>query len=354
MNKGEKSTQRYCRNCHYPIPTIATYCPNCSQKYTTGRVSIGQLLKQLVSNLFNLDSKLFMTLGSLFIPARLTINYFKGQHQRYASPFRVFLVTTLLSLTIISLFISRQDLGLDVSPFSEEIKTAERKAYIHEMDTISEEIRQEFPEVVVSQALDSLHKKMAVDKAGSSAPYFNTVRFSSFLKDSIEEIRLVPSDLNLSIDEIYEKYEVTDLIDQIAVRQIVKFIKSEGMSSFIQYLIGNTIWLMLLFLPSMALLLQLLYIRQSYYYVEHLVFLLHYHSFGFMLIGLFFGLQIFVPNNPLYLIIPVLVYLYAALYKRYQQGWFKTLVKYWIFILVYLILYIVFFSIISIISFFLF
>jgi len=295
-----------------------------------------------------------MTLGALFIPARLTINYFKGQHQRYASPFRVFLVTTLLSLTIFSLFISRQDLGLNQSPFSENLKDAEREVYLHEMDTLSQEIKQGFTGKEVTHALDSLHKRMAGNRTSPSEAYFNVVRASSFLKDSIEEIKLSPSDLNLSIDEIYEKYEVDNLVDRIAVRQLVKFIKSEEYSTFVQYLVGNTIWLMLLLLPSMALFLQLLYIRQSRYYVEHLVFLLHFHSFAFLLAGLYFAWRIFFDSQILLLIVPIILYLYIAMYQHYQQGWFKTLIKYFIFNFAYGILYIIFFALISFTSFLLF
>ena len=96
---------------------------------------------------------------------------------------------------------------------------------------------------------------------------------------------------------------------------------------------------------------RLIYFRQHRLYVEHLVFVLHTHTFFFLLFGTIFavdavaqslGTKIPMLEVPItWLIATGIVTFYNVLaYKRfYGQGWGKTLVKGWFLLNGYLFLF---------------
>lgn len=84
--------------------------------------------------------------------------------------------------------------------------------------------------------------------------------------------------------------------------------------------------MMFLMLPVFALLLKLLYVRGSRYYVEHFVFALHLHAFAFTC----YLVMIVTRFPPLTTVLAMwmFVYLFAAMKRVYRQGWFVTGMKY--------------------------
>jgi hypothetical protein len=96
--------------------------------------------------------------------------------------------------------------------------------------------------------------------------------------------------------------------------------------------------MMFLFLPVMALVMKLAYPLSGRYYAEHLLFLVHYHSFFyiFSLLLILFeqGGERLAPGTlPTGLIngaafLYLMVYLFRALRRVYGQGFWLTLFKY--------------------------
>ena len=140
---------------------------------------------------------------------------------------------------------------------------------------------------------------------------------------------------------------------KMILRQATKF--KQGGRGIIEYFISKLSITLLLMMPFLALILMLLYIRHDYYYVEHLVFTLHFHAFAFLLIlalGLFGS---YLPEGVLALaILSMFIYLYLALKRVYGQGWWKTFVKFWGIFWGYLLIAIFFSVIAMFISFLLF
>lgn len=124
--------------------------------------------------------------------------------------------------------------------------------------------------------------------------------------------------------------------------------------SFLSYLLGNLIWLVALMTPALALLLKLLYIRRRRYFVEHLVFSFHYHAFAFVVFSIaffFFGSDMLAafqsekdvnwgvhPAHSIALAL-VLIYLFVAMKRVYQQGFIKTFLKFWVLNVSYLFIF---------------
>jgi len=98
----------YCGNCQSPIDD-ANYCASCGQKNTDGRIGFGEFFSVLFSTVFNLESKFFKTIREIFIPGKLTNEWFKGRHKPYFHPVRLFIVTALLLIAALSPFITNKN-----------------------------------------------------------------------------------------------------------------------------------------------------------------------------------------------------------------------------------------------------
>jgi hypothetical protein len=115
--------------------------------------------------------------------------------------------------------------------------------------------------------------------------------------------------------------------------------------SFINQLLDNIPAGLFVLLPLMALVLKMLYPLSKRYYVEHLLFVLHFHAFFFLILTLqilfsrmagWFGFPATITNLSVFAVsLYVPVYLYKAMRRVYAQGRAITLLKYFLLILTY-------------------
>jgi len=90
--------------------------------------------------------------------------------------------------------------------------------------------------------------------------------------------------------------------------------------------------LLFLLLPLFALYMKLLYLKRSHFYVEHLVFALHFHTLIFIVLLL----SKVLPGAALpVLVLLGLVYLTLSLRRVYEQSWGVTLIKLLVLMVVY-------------------
>jgi hypothetical protein len=117
--------------------------------------------------------------------------------------------------------------------------------------------------------------------------------------------------------------------------------------NFAPYILNQSVWMMLLLMPFLAILLKLPYIRRAYYYVEHLIFSFHTHTFVFVLLITLILLGSWPPAGPymeqLWLggFLLVEVYFFMALRRVYRQGAVKTFLKFGLLNMFYLISFLV-------------
>jgi hypothetical protein len=133
------------------------------------------------------------------------------------------------------------------------------------------------------------------------------------------------------------------------------------LSDFIQSLMHHFPQILFISLPFVALILKLLYIRQKiFYYVSHTIFTIHLYIFVFIAMLFEIGIQqlerlhglgwVYFISNLLTLII--LFYLYKAIRNFYEQGRFKTIIKYILFLFSFFILIVFLFIVFAFISIF--
>jgi len=378
-----------CRNCKQEIIQVK-FCPNCGQKNTDGKISVAEFFSVFLSTVFNLESKLFQTMRDIFIPGKLTIEWFKGRHKPYFHPVRLFIVFALLLIAAITKSIGdlnsgassyekraqkeihRKEFATEINEFSKRFNTHPEKKRVLDslVSSVSSKLRLSREEWALTaeknnikskgKSIIELENELRTSMGDSAFQVVKNLTISSHKtnKDSIDlsnfnmmnlgssavqNIKISNEDfLNLPLDKIAEKYKIEGTMNKILFRQKIKLIKEQ--EGFFLFLLTNSLWIGLLMMPVFALLLKLLYFRRNYYFVEHLIFSFHIHSFCFLLFTVIILLSNYTDDwlfGITFLII--LLYLYKAIKSVYGQGRLKSIIKLIIMTVIYFILFICFF-----------
>ncbi len=344
--------EKLCLNCEAILPENAKFCPACGQKNSDGRIKFIHLIGDFFSHFFNLDYTIFPTLRDLLVPGKLTRQYFMGRHKKYVSPLRIFLLATIFLIAALSFVIQFNNFEM------EEIKEARaarlQMEFVADFDTAAVKVMQTFKGGNVKKSIDSLRSKIPI--INNIRARKDSIKINSIVKIEGEGIDVIISadDFeNLSPKEVAEKYEVGDFWKQMLLQQSIKFMKDPR--SFFRYSIGKVLWLGFFMMPILALLYKLLYVRRNFYYVEHLVFGYHVHTFVFILTGLY--LFISKQISPAFSSIPIIIiaiYIFLSMKRFYRQGILKTFIKYWIAVFAYFFIFTLSSVLIFIVSFFIF
>ncbi len=96
MENIEKSVGHICQNCGADLHD--NYCSNCGQKSdAVFNKSVFSIISHFFEELFTWDSRFFQSIKYLFTkPGYLTHEYISGRIQRYISPIKMFLFTSLV------------------------------------------------------------------------------------------------------------------------------------------------------------------------------------------------------------------------------------------------------------------
>jgi len=354
MDFLEANTVRSCRNCGEPLSSQARFCPQCSQKMTDGRITLRELWHDFIESFLNFDAKIFRTLRTLFIPGKLTVEYFKGKHVSYIPPVRIFLTMAVLHFAVLS-FSGFNGININLTEDkgkTELRRTAYQANFLNQLDTAKQKVLQKFPNnTTVRQALDTLSHQF--EDARQDTISMGYLDFHRNFTTTGRELRVAQQDMyELPFDTFAEKYRIHGFLEQLQVRQALRLVQEND--SFTGFLLGKLIWMVLLMMPALALVLKLLYIRRRKYFVEHLIFSFHYHAFAFFLVSIAIllnntgwfgdrakdesGLPVFTAFGI------VLVYLFIAMRRVYQQHFWKTFWKYSLLNFSYLLIFTVFFT----------
>ena len=301
-----------CQNCGAAL--AGPFCSACGQREQSRIVSLGSLLKDAVGDIYHLDSRIWRTLRALVTkPGSLTVEFLAGRRARYLPPFRLYLVVSIV------LFLLTQHLrDNDTPPFVAADPVEVARIYAQTQSALdakraklartgsNEDLREEIDEL--SQKLDELR----AEQAASSKPRggCNLLNFSLFGSTALQEHG----------------------------RAACKKIEADKGAGLARAFIANLPKMMFVFLPILALVNKLLYLRSRRYYVEHLLFFVHLHVF------LFLAFAAIIVGNGLFALVPggvhppaivstavmaaLFAYVYLAMRRVYGQGRVKTFIKF--------------------------
>ena len=345
--------KHYCRNCFYPLPNKAKFCPQCGQRNSDGKVSMRDLMGKLWNNTFHLEGKFLRTAWQLFVPGLVTAEFFKGKQERYPHPIRLFGIVMFFFLLLLNRSLNTagsQQSGLNFSVNDTEGDTIEREdseTYLRKMERriTLEDIQKNYATLPLQ--LQTPQTKQAVDSLlVLHGRQYGLRNFSSGKADGDtidivltgRKIRLPALDVaRYEPEEVIRRVGTTNWIERVFIRQAIKSFKSPDALGHAY--IGSFTWTLLAIITSMAGMLSLLYRRQRRYYVEHFIFLLHFHTGALLLLTLcILSVQFGLISKTIFATLAVGIWaaMFSGLWRFYAQGLGKTLVKWLIFSVLYI------------------
>ena len=332
-----------CLNCGKRL--VGQYCGNCGQRSVSRLISIWQLLAEAFGDLFELDSRLWRTLLPLLIrPGQLTRDYLLGRRARYMPPFRMYLVLSVIFF-VVAFFDPRDDLSLlfEPAPAPTPEEEAARNA---ETEQAQQEILDELArsgvkidDGVTADRLDDVNVDDVNTELGATLDDDDDKPFRLEVTDGETECN-IDGDIIADWPDWFKRRLTPARVDAVCDR-----ILADKGASFLDLLIDNIPVALIVLLPLMALVLKILYPLSRRYFVEHLLFIVHFHAFFFLILTL----QILfsrtmallgVPEGASTLVIVaaslyIPVYLYMALRRVYAQRRIFTIIKYFALVVAY-------------------
>jgi hypothetical protein len=385
-----RRTQRppitHCENCGAQLQ--GHWCANCGQPAIDYRRSFRQVIADLLNEFLNWDSKVFATIGLLVArPWKLTNQFLAGHRVRYVHPLRLYLLASIL-------FFFAFNYGINPVQFDPINLSPENRAEIRDAlqrENIAPEVRTKIEEALGGTPI-SPEKRAALEDQlksedlpvearigiqerldhGDPLPNARAI-MEDVMKDLAPEARTRIEDALKRASptppqETKQPAETTPepkgndtprpglSSDEDASTPFEKWIEARAkekmgehgtkMGLFISTLFSNLPYMMLCCIPLFALVLKVLYVRRRIFYIDHLIYALHIHTFfyaGIMLIVLAtFGLNRVIPGEIAGWIIALLwvafvVQIFLSIRRVYRQGWFISIFKFFFGGFVYLL-----------------
>jgi hypothetical protein len=338
-----------CLNCGTRLR--GQYCGNCGQRSRNRLISIWQLLQEAFGDLLELDSRLWRTVFPLLIrPGQLTKDYLEGRRARYMPPFRTYLVLSVIFF-VVAFFNPKDDLSLFFEP--EPPPTAEENALAEEEKEKAEADKEEQLDAALEK-LKALEAEGTVSEDVVAEFEDNKgleITFGDGDGDGDGENRLFGDceEMNLSDEEDLPEWLTTRFSDE-RLKKICERNNARGNDSFVDALLDNIPVALIVLLPLMALVLKVLYPLSRRYFVEHLLFFVHFHAFFFLILiiqilfarltGLLGPEDGAIDSISTLIIVAtsfyIPVYLYKAMRHVYGQGHVVTIPKYLILSVTYI------------------
>ena len=354
-----------CLNCGTPLDKNENFCHYCGQRNDRRRLSFWEFLSESVRSYFSLDSKVVHSLRPLFFkPGKLTREFIEGKRQQYVHPIRMYLTVSIIYFTLISIanLIGRSDLALvkwnnsdsnddivfdvsledgsdeqtirTVADFQREIKNSMSDSLDAKVPQKSISDSTPFPAAVgaLTDSLKEFKNQMNWwDTLPNPGPYANPQAYYLDEKQALSRINRFIEDqdsIPMSIALPYLELEDTRL-NRFMYTEVKKG-RSLDIRDFLNFFMSKLPIFAFLFLPLSALSFWVVYIRRSYFYIEHLIFLFHVQTVFFLLLITKWLIRFSFPSFDLdgWTVLIFLVYAYLAMKGFYKQGHIKTALKF--------------------------
>jgi hypothetical protein len=326
-SKDSHRSLTHCENCG--VPLTGHYCAQCGQAAVDYRRSFGHVILDVLNEFVNWDSKILGTIGLLITrPWRLTNEFLEGKRVRHAHPLRLYLVAGFLFF----LGVNYGAKGLRFEPGKLGPKDrAELEADLKKGDLPP----------AAREKLEALLRESSPPPDSSpstNAPSPQPTAVSPPPGARTEKQRKEYGKIGERPFVVFDSKSSTPFERWIEARAKEKMGEhGTKMGLFISTVFSNLPYMMLCCIPLFAFVLKILYIRRHIFYIDHLIYALHIHSFaytGVMLIVLAtIGLNRVTPGPIAGWIIALLwiafvVQIFLSIRRVYRQGWFISTFKF--------------------------
>jgi hypothetical protein len=383
----------HCENCGAPL--AGEFCSQCGQHAIDYRRSIFRVLLDAADSFLNWDTKFLHSMNQLLLrPWHLTNDFNAGRRARYVHPLRLYLIASIVFFLLARAInwdaegpiqLTTEDRAALVASLNKMIEpesplTAEQRSQVELARTkLAEaqgaltgderaEVKKAFKAYIKSNIRKTIsaeeRAKMALamaripkipdppdektDVAPTVVPVPPDLTIPPVLPDRPPAAAVSPSphSKNKPHFTVGKESDAKTPFEKWLQRQIIEKIGEDGSKGklFLDTLRSNIPAMMLCCIPLFALVLKILYIRQRRFYVEHLVYALHIHTFLYVSV-IITSLAVMAANRvvpPLsgwiiaVLSITIFVQIFLSIRRVYGQNWFMTMLKFLFGGLVYL------------------
>jgi hypothetical protein len=315
-----------CLNCGRIVEE--RYCTHCGQENLEPKETVGHLVGHFFEDLTHFDGKFFVTVKDLILrPGFLTREYVAGRRMTYLNPIRMYIFIS--AMFFLALFAGSEE-------NAEPQETAAHSVNV---------FRQQLADSLRTAKTDSLHKayndtlanrldtgkiKAHGESLGLNYSSRGTVTID-IEENKYNTVREFDS-IQRSLPDTAREHGLMWWIGRNDVRQKEKH---GGRSKLhLEVDVRHDIpKIMFVLLPLFALYVGWFYDRKKYYYVNHAIFSVHFHSFAFLLFLFLLILSWLIPGDWAGIVlaaispIPLFIYLVAALHRMYGQSLGLSLLK---------------------------
>lgn len=323
-----------CKNCGAPV--LASYCGVCGQERETHRHTLWHLIRDVASELGSFDSRVLRTVVALLCePGELPLAFRQGRTRRYMPALRLYLFVTLLFfLTLSAAGVALFQIELQEVPNAYTVKTLPNGG----LAILSNGNLTPMPAIVAQKARDRNLAPGSHSGLTTRVHFFQPIgRFHQRITpEGWTRIAELKTEILKSVGKDRHAW-----IARNALAMVEKLARDPAALNG-----PLTVWIprvFFLLLPLFALLLALFYWRQrrKFYFVDHLVFSLAYHSFVFALLIVAIGAAQILAGGFVAAVffLGTAVYLLIAMKRFYNQGWVISVVKFSVVTFIYTVFF---------------
>jgi len=341
--RGEDSAPplTHCENCGADLK--GHWCAKCGQPAIEYRRSFRYVVSDLLNEFLNWDSKFFTTIALLIVkPWRLTNEFLAGKRVRYVNPLRLYPLASILFFFAVNY--GAKGIRIDPTKFPEEKRAEVAAAIADKRDEIEAELKKEnlTPEQrrKAQKALEYLTKPTSsatTTPTPEETPSPSAAPGGSPTAESGGQQKYGPVGDRPFV--VFDDAKSTTPFERWIEGRAKEKMGEQGtkMGLFISTLLSNLPYMMLCCIPLFALVLKLLYIRRRRFYIDHLIYALHIHSFFYaavmLIVLLTIGLTRFTPGAIAGWLIALLwiafvTQIFLSIRYVYRQGWFFSILKF--------------------------
>jgi hypothetical protein len=331
----------HCENCGAELQ--GHWCAHCGQPAIDYRRSFRHVIADLLDEFLNWDSKFFATIALLiFKPWRLTNEFLAGKRVRYANPLRLYLLASILFFFAVNY--GTRGIKFEPGKINPEDR-AELEAELKKGDfpPVAKEqleaLLRESPSAPADSQATNSPSPPPTALSPSPAPLASVNANSPQPAFSANEHKKEYGKIGERPFVVFDEAKSTTPFERWIEARAKEKMGEHGtkMGLFISTLFSNLPYMMLCCIPLFAFVLKVLYLRRHFFYIDHLIYALHIHTFFYTAIMLIvlatIGLNRFAPAPIAGWIIAVLwigfvTQIFLSIRYVYRQGWFFSIFKF--------------------------
>ena len=323
----------HCENCGAELQ--GHWCAKCGQAAIEYRRSFRYVVADLLNEFLNWDSKFFTTIALLILkPWRLTNEFLAGKRVRYVNPLRLYLLASILFFFAVNY--GAKGINFDASKLGPKDR-ADLEAELKKEDLppaarekLEALLRDSSPSPAPSPATNAPSPTPAPTASSDVAS-----RPTESANEQKKEYGKIGERPFIAFDDAKSTTPFERWIEARAKEKMGEHGTKMGL--FISTLLSNLPYMMLCCIPLFACVLKMLYLRRRIFYIDHLIYALHIHTFFYAAVMLIvlatIGLIRFAPGAVAGWLIALLwiafvTQIFLSIRYVYRQGWFFSVFKF--------------------------